>query len=138
MAKSSPGHWSSVFEPSFDQVTKTILYHVKQQVVSPNHSIKKASKELALILFDKLTVTKQLRIEDFLNTALLKLSKTSWADDTLARLAITAAIHAQGFENMDTLVIKFLKRVIGTWADPTFVKHASSRERTCKGCCLAQ
>jgi hypothetical protein len=111
-------------------VTKSILHHIKHDVL-PSSSINKASKELSLVLF-KDNSYRHVRIGDFLNTALLRLSKCSWADALLARLAICTAIHAQGIDNSEAMIIQFSKRVIETWSDPTFIKHGSTRERTCK------
>ncbi|GAA5800318.1 hypothetical protein HPULCUR_005745 [Helicostylum pulchrum] len=133
-ARTSPDIWSSVLSPSFNQLIKAILYHVKETIL-PKSSIYQVSKELSLILFSQ-PETKQLFMEEFLNTALLRLSKTAWADDRLARLAICTVIHDQGFDSAElssassALVTKFTKRVIETWSDPTFIRHASSRERT--------
>ncbi|KAG2233893.1 hypothetical protein INT48_004381 [Thamnidium elegans] len=127
-ARMSPDIWSSVLAPSFNQLMKAILYHVKETVL-PKSSIYHVSKELSLILFSQ-PDTKQLYIEEFLNTALLRLSKSTWADDRLARLAICTVIHDQGFDSAElssassALVTKFTKRVIETWSDPAFIKHA--------------
>lgn len=137
IARKSPNNWSFVLEPSLDQLTAPILQHIKVDIL-PKQSINSASKELALLLFNGLGTTKTLCIDDFLNTTLLRLTKTSWADDQLARLAICTAIHAQGIEHSklsldsNTLIMKFIYRLIETWSDPTFIKHSSSRERTCK------
>ncbi|KAG2201441.1 hypothetical protein INT47_001490 [Mucor saturninus] len=106
-----------------------------------------ASKELALILFKDLEASKSLCVDDFLNTALLRLTKASWADDQLARLAICTAIHTKGVKDSklspesDALILKYTHRLIETWSDPTFVKHTSFRERTYVTmailCCIA-
>lgn len=71
-------------------------------------------------------------INEFLDLALIRLSKSQWVDDTLARLAISTAIQAQGLTNMDTLVKDILIKVIEIWSDKMFIKQSSSRERICK------
>lgn len=135
-AKKSPEIWSLVISPSFNQLIKPILHYIKHTVLMTT-SINQASKELARILFSQLEST-QIYLEEFLNTALLKLSKSSWADDTLARFAICTLIHVQGLDSSGLSsastewIIKYAKRLIETWSDPTFIKHASSRERNCK------
>lgn len=135
IARSSRKEWSSLLQPSFDQVIKALLQYIRQDILNTT-SINRASKELASILFGPTTIS--LHVDEFLNTSLLRLSKASWADVKLARLAICAAIHAQGLDNekslSDTtneLILKYTKRVIGTWSDPTFIKHGGSREHTC-------
>ncbi|KAI9364186.1 telomere length regulation protein-domain-containing protein [Pilaira anomala] len=131
-AKKSPEIWSLVISPSFNQLIKPILHYIKHTVLMAA-SINQASKELARILFSQLEAT-QIYLEEFLNTALLKLSKSSWADDTLARFAICTLIHVQGLDSSGLSsastewIIKYTKRLIETWSDPTFIKHASSRE----------
>ncbi|CAO3631131.1 unnamed protein product [Mucor hiemalis] len=134
IARSSRKEWSSLLQPSFDQVIKALLQYIRQDILNTT-SINRASKELASILFGPTTTS--LHVDEFLNTSLLRLSKASWADVKLARLAICAAIHAQGLDNekslSDTtneLILKYTKRVIGTWSDPTFIKHGGSREHT--------
>lgn len=137
IARQSPNYWSIVLEPSLDILSRSLLHYIKVEIL-PEQSINIASKELALLLFKNLDATKALCIDDFLDTALLRLTKASWADDRLARLAICTAIHARGVENSklsdesDNLILKYTHRLIETWSDPTFIKYTSSRERTCK------
>ncbi|KAI7873122.1 telomere length regulation protein-domain-containing protein [Mucor mucedo] len=146
IARQSPNYWSSVLELSLDQLTGPILQHVKVEILT-KQSMNSASKELALILFKDLEASKSLCVDDFLNTALLRLTKASWADDQLARLAICTAIHTKGVKDSklspesDALILKYTHRLIETWSDPTFVKHTSFRERTYVTmailCCIA-
>lgn len=96
----------------------------------------RSSKELASILFGPTTTS--LHLDEFLNTSLLRLSKSSWADDKLARLAICTVIHAQGLDNnknlseaTNELILKYAKCVIGIWSDPAFIKHGGAREQKC-------
>lgn len=124
-------------EHSLDQLIGPVLQHVKVEIL-PKQSINSASKELALLLFKDIDTSKSVFVDDFLNTALLRLAKASWADDQLARVAICTAVHTQGFKDSklspesDSLILKYAHLLIETWSDPTFIKHTSSRERTCK------
>lgn len=135
---SSKKVWSSVIQPSFEQITKALLFHVKQDIL-PSSTINRVSKQVAFILFDNIS-SLSFYLDEFLNIALLRLSKSSWADHLLARISICTVIHAQGLLNdrhsLSTasidLILKYTKRIIGTWSDPTFIKHGTSRERTCK------
>lgn len=133
IARSSRKEWSSLLQPSFEQVTKALLHYVRQDILE-NSSVNRSSKELASVLFGPTTTS--LHLDEFLNTSLLRLSKSSWADDKLARLAICTVIHAQGLDSdkniseaTNELILKFAKRVIGTWSDPTFIKHGGAREQ---------
>jgi hypothetical protein len=146
IAKQSPKNWPMVFSKieamaSPEQVIKPLLYHIKQDVL-PKSSITLAAKDLARVLFgeqDGTRVNKEHRIHEFLNTAILRMAKSSWADDNLARLVVTTAVFAEGVTTDQqltcsgkNLLSEFVKRPIQTWTDPVFIKHASSRERLCK------
>ena len=131
VARSSPGAWSAVLQPSFEQVTKALLHYIIKELPT---SIHKAAKELHAVLFGSTS----LLIEEFLEIALIRCSKADWATDGLARLAICTMLYTQGFQGQalsepsNAMVLKYAKRMISLWSDPTFVKHGTSRERKCK------
>ncbi|KAI9477807.1 MAG: telomere length regulation protein-domain-containing protein [Benjaminiella poitrasii] len=142
VARSSPERWPAVFQQvgiisSFEQLTKSILQYIKQDII-PKTSIQSASKDLAAVLFGKSTeneYSRTRRIHDFLNTSLLRMAKSSWADEVLARLVISTLVYAEGVHERQLslsaheIIVGFVKRVIQTWSDPVFIKRASSRER---------
>lgn len=136
-AKKSPTYWPKVFEQveiisSPEQVIQSLLYHVKHK---ESKSITSIAKDISSIL---LKGASEDRINTFLNVGLLKLSKSSWADDTLTRIIVSAVVFTQPIEqdqvapSIYSVLLKFAKKVIQYWADPVFIKYASSRERTCK------
>lgn len=149
IAKSSPDHWPTVFVKveatvSPDKVTNPLLYHIKHDIL-PKTSIASAANDLAKVLFGEPSLRgdnngaskEHHRVNEFLNTAVLRIAKSSWADESLARLVITTVIFAEGVTNYQlspsghAVLSKFVKRPIQTWSDPVFIKHASSRERLC-------
>jgi hypothetical protein len=145
IAKASPENWPIVFTKvemmvSPEQVTNPLLYHIKHDIL-PKSTIASVAKDLARVLFGEPcddTVNREHRINEFLNTAVLRIAKSSWVDASLARLVVSTAVFAQGITDQalspsgNVLLSKFVKRLIQTWSDPVFIKHASSRERLCK------
>ncbi|KAI7902821.1 telomere length regulation protein-domain-containing protein [Cokeromyces recurvatus] len=141
VARSSPEYWPILFEQieiisSFEKITKSILQYVKQDVL-PKSNIQSVSKDLAAILFGKpmKDERRKQRINHFLNTSLLRMAKLSWADEILARLVISTVIYAEGVyagqisSSAHEIIISFIKRLIQTWSDTVFIRHASFKER---------
>ncbi|KAI8098324.1 telomere length regulation protein-domain-containing protein [Gilbertella persicaria] len=140
--QSKPDHWSVVFEQAEliappEQMTKSILHYAHDHMPMINT----ASQQLAQLLFQHESKRKEQRLQSFLNTAVFKLSKCSWADKTMARISVCTVIYAledtslaKEEKQLSTktllFLIHFLKRVIQTWSDPVFIKHASFRERS--------
>ncbi|KAI8380264.1 telomere length regulation protein-domain-containing protein [Blakeslea trispora] len=129
IALQNPDRWPRICEQveliaSSEQLYRAILQYVHQAVLSETKSVKAASEELVSLLFGQ--KPKEERLMDFLNTAIFRLSKLSWADSFLARISISTVILAK---DKALFLIPFVKRVIQTWSDPVFIKHASHRER---------
>ncbi|OBZ88164.1 Telomere length regulation protein TEL2 [Choanephora cucurbitarum] len=135
VARLNPDHWPCVFEQieliaSYEQVNRALLHYVHDHIVLPNSmSVASASKELASLLFGTESDCKEQRLSAFLNTAIFRLSKSSWADSLLARISISTVIHHLAEDRRLPFLDSIIRRVIQTWSDPVFIQHASSRER---------
>ncbi|RCI04833.1 telomere binding protein [Rhizopus stolonifer] len=89
---------------SADKIIQSLLEHVKHP------------HQLSSLLFSDLN--------EFLTCALIRLDKWSLANEQLARLAVAAAVHA-GLEDLEPIT----EKVINTWSDSIFIKHASRHEK---------
>lgn len=135
-ARKSPLLWPQVFEQlaiiaSPDQVVQSMLYYVRQH---QEKSVTSIAKDIASILLKG----NEDVLNTFLNIGLLKLSKSSWADDVLTRIIVSAVVmtepmpNNQVAPNVYSILLKFSKKVIQYWSDPVFIQYASTRERLCK------
>lgn len=136
-AKKSPLFWPQVFEQveiiaSPEQVVQSMLYYVKHKETKNVTSI---AKDISLILVKGAT---EERLYSFLNIGLLKLSKSSWSNDIITRIVVSAVIYTQPIKDdqiapsIYTILLKITTKVIQYWSDPVFIQYASSRERLCK------
>ncbi|KAI9263064.1 telomere length regulation protein-domain-containing protein [Sporodiniella umbellata] len=108
-AMTDPSPFPKLFEHTATLVSSDTLYKsLLEHVPDPNL--------LSQLLFGDL--------DHFLECALIRLRKWSFANDRLAKLAVAAAVQA-GLEDLESIKLK----VIQIWSDPVFIKHASRHEK---------
>ncbi|KAI8882711.1 hypothetical protein K501DRAFT_250975 [Backusella circina FSU 941] len=117
--------WPSLFQfvetiVSSEKINKSLLRLVKE------------GKELSNALFTQITEHNTLqRAQDFLYCSLLKIALSSWADQTIIRVALSTVVNIPDIdaESLKLIFSNLFKQIADRWSDLVFIQHASTRER---------